>query len=434
MPPLRVHIATVGCRANQADSAWLARQLDPKDFSIVGRDEAAAVTIVNSCAVTAAAERDVRKAIHRARRLGGGDAKIILTGCMVTASPTAVKELEPLWQVIPGPQRATIPVVLRSLLSEERRRATEEDSRIHQLPAVLHRARPSLRVQDGCRMRCAYCAVPAGRGPESSTTLEVVQDQIKQLAAEGAREVVLCGINLGSWGRDLQPRRRLAHLIEVVGNDCPVERIRLSSIEPWAIDDHFIDVFASTPVVAPHLHLPLQSGDDEVLRRMRRPYRSERYVRILEKILAQRSETAITTDVIAGFPGETEAAFERTVTLIRELPFTMLHVFGFSPRPGTEAAHMTELVPRELIHDRVALLRELGAQKRADFARELVGQVVRPLFERSTASGDLRGITGRFCVARARGAASLVGKLTAAKVERAGAHGELEVKLISTAG
>jgi threonylcarbamoyladenosine tRNA methylthiotransferase MtaB len=429
MRRLRVAIETIGCRANQADSAWIARQLDPTAIEVVGRGARAEVTVVNSCAVTATAERDVRRAIHRARRSNGEDTKIILTGCMVTASPERLGELEPLWKILPGVEHNTIPALLNTLVAEEREGERGQGG-LFALPAVMRKTRPSLRVQDGCRMRCAYCAVPAGRGPQRSLELDVVLRRLEQLEREGAREVVLCGINLGAWGRDLTPRQRLADLVEFIERRCRIDRLRLSSIEPWAIDERFAAVFGGCRRVAPHLHLPLQSGDDEVLRRMRRPYRARRFQAIVEMILDARPETAIGTDIIAGFPGETEAAFQRTEALLRELPLSMLHIFGFSPRPNTAAAKMPDALPRETIRRRVATLRALDESKRARFAEELMGQVVRPLIERRSADHRLRGVTGRFVTARVEGPPSLEGQLIEARVTAALPGGEIEAALL----
>lgn len=458
--PLRVAVITVGCRANQADSAWLARRLDPRQVRVVAPDEPAEVYLVNSCAVTRAAVRDARKAINRARRRAGAGARILLTGCLVTADTDAVAELGPLWQVVPATERERIPSLIASLAEESSPRSSSsfprhrEPSRsdpdfdfdsgsadalsfggsepdVYPLPEALYRTRPSLRIQDGCEQRCAYCAVPAGRGPERSLELGEVFRRLEVLAAEGAREVVICGVNLGRWGRDLRPKRRLSDLIRLLDREAPVDRVRLSSIEPWAVDPAAIEAFGEAKRLAPHLHLPLQSGDDEVLGRMGRPYRAQRFRELVGDLLAVRPELCLGTDIMAGFPGEGAAAFERTLELLRELPLAYLHAFGFSARPGTRAFGLGGRAPSHEIKERVRQLRALGQEKRRRFLRGLVGQVVHPVIEsREPATGQVRGVAGRFVTVSCPGPEDLPGELVAVRAEGLDERGRLVGRLL----
>lgn len=428
MTPLTVSITTVGCRANQADSAQLGRSLDPDRFRVVASREGADVYVINSCAVTAAAERDVRRALWRARRLSGDHARVLLTGCMVTACPERVEALQPLWRVVPSLERARIPQMLAELVPG----GALEDRGGVQTPEALRRTRPSLRVQDGCAMRCAYCAVPAGRGRERSVPASEVRAQLGERVAEGAREVVICGINLGRWGHDLRPRQRLADLVGELEQVTEVERLRLSSIEPFAFDDALIDRVASSARLAPHLHLPLQSGDDEVLKRMRRPYLAEQVRDLVARLIRARPELSIGVDLIAGFPGESLAAFERTAALVQSLPLTYVHAFGFSPRPGTDAAEMEGQVPKDEVKRRVAALREIGRDHRRRFAAALVGQRMSPLIEPpSRPEGPLRGVAGRFVTVEVSGARERVNRITPVIVQRARDDGVVEGRPLS---
>lgn len=431
---LKVAIFTVGCRANQADSAWLSRRLDPRRVRFVDFTEQADVYVVNSCAVTRAAERDVRKAISRARRNGGPEARILLAGCMVAASPEELEKLGILWRVVSAVERNEIPGMLHALQAEKssaHEGAGRHPGSFSQIPDQLSRTRPSLRIQDGCRGHCTYCIVPVARGGERSTPLPEILTRLQVLADEGAHEVVICGVNLGRWGRDLTPKQGLADLIGELDVNAPLGRLRLSSVEPWAITEEFTEAFRKAGKFASHLHLPIQSGDDAVLRRMKRPYDVQRYRRVVSMLLAARPELSLGTDVIVGFPGESVESFDTTVTVLRELPFSYLHVFGFSARPGTPAALMENGVGIEEIKRRVSELRLIGAEKRKIFAARLVGEVVHPVFEAyDHVNQRARGTSGRFVNVRAVGPPELLGKCRPVVVTSSDEQGRVDGRLI----
>lgn len=437
MEKLQVAIVTVGCRANQADSAWLGRAIDPAMVDIVESACAADVHVINSCAVTAAAERDVRRAINRARRTGGEMAKILLTGCMVTACEDKLEGLGTLWHIVPSIERHRIPSLINRLAGssmdvEDPSSARIDTIEFHDAPEPVRRSRPGLRIQDGCHHRCSYCVVPQGRGPQRSMEVEEVLERLEALADEGAREVVICGINLGEWGSDLTPRTTLADLLTILEERSPVERIRLSSIEPWAVDDAFVERLATSSRLAPHLHLPMQSGDDTLLGRMNRPYKASRFRGLVERLIEVRPELSLGTDIIAGFPGEDDDSFERTMKLVDGLPIAYLHAFGFSPRPGTPAAIMEGAVSRETIKKRVARLRSVGEVKRAAYARGLIGSVVHPLFEcrKKSPEGLLRGVAGRFVVVWVEGPETLVNRIAPVVVKSVEPDGGLIGRLL----
>jgi threonylcarbamoyladenosine tRNA methylthiotransferase MtaB len=425
--PLRVALITIGCRANQADSAWLARKLDPALVEVVAPTERAELYVVNTCAVTLAAERDARKTISRIERRAGQEPRILLTGCMVAASPDQIKGLGSLWAVVPATERDRIPGLIHELAQELGASESETDcADFHPLPSPLHRARPSLRVQDGCQHGCTYCAVPAGRGAERSMAPDEVLRRLDALRGEGAREVVLCGVNLGRWGRDLRPRQGLADLIRLICQQTPEVRIRISSIEPWALDQRFLEIFGACSNIAPHLHLPIQSGDDGVLRLMGRPFPAGRFEELIGQLSEVRPGFALGTDIMAGFPGEDDRAFERTLELLERIPLAYLHAFGFSPRPGTRASEMDGQISAAELKGRVARLRALGEQKRLTFTRTLVGQRVSPVIEgRERASGLLEGVCGRFVTVMTEGPNSQVGEAVTVLAQEVDEQGRL---------
>jgi threonylcarbamoyladenosine tRNA methylthiotransferase MtaB len=383
--PLRVVFHTVGCRANQADTAWLARQLDPAAVAVVRPGDAVDLSVVISCAVTRQAERDVARLVRTARRHG----EVVLTGCLVSANGRAVAELGPMLATFSSQERDRLVSFLHALAG-----AGGAGTTFGRVPEPLRRTRPLLSIQDGCSERCAYCAVPAGRGPSRSLAWSEVRERLELLAAEGAAEIVICGVNLGLWGRDLRASARLAHLVAALDASAPVCRLRLSSLEPWTVDDELVSLLGRAERLAPHVHLPIQSGDDGVLARMGRPYRARDLVHLADALLAARPAMALGVDVIAGFPGEDEAAFRRTLELVERLPIAALHAFGFSPRPGTAAAAMDDQVPRTVVRARVAALRAAGEAKRRAYASTFVGKVLHAALEaRPGRDGLFRGVT-----------------------------------------
>jgi threonylcarbamoyladenosine tRNA methylthiotransferase MtaB len=426
MDRLRVAIVTVGCRVNQADAAWLGRALDPAEIEVVEPGRRADAIVINSCAVTQAAERDVRRVLSAARASSGPDVKVLFTGCMATACPEHVAELGSLWLVVPSAERERIPAQLSSLAAASRGAADETRRGHHSVPRPLRRVRPLLRVQDGCEQGCTYCAVPAGRGRERSLEERDVIERLRRLAAEGAREVVICGVNLGAWGIDLTPRRRLADLLRLLEAEAPVDRLRLGSIEPWALDAAAVEVLAGARRLAPHLHLPVQSGDDVVLRRMGRPHSEAQFRGLVSKLLEARPDLALGTDVIAGFPGEDESAFSRTVGLVNELSLAVVHAFGFSPRPGTRAAALGGRVPQPEIDSRVARLRAAGRDARALFANTLAGRTLEVLIQgRSPSSEMLWGLSGQFVRVKVDGLDSLMNHFVSVRVQSTADDGYL---------
>jgi threonylcarbamoyladenosine tRNA methylthiotransferase MtaB len=401
------YVENFGCRATQADGAAIERQFRERGLERAGNPAAAEWLVLNTCAVTAAAEQDARAAIRRALRQNPA-CKIVVTGCYAQRAPQEVAGLTGVTSVIGNSHkndlaqialehqgfdhRSFIPVAdLRAPNSEPVCSAEIFVSDIFAHTELLaapvfdsanERTRPNLKIQDGCNNRCSFCIIPSVRGRSRSLKPDEVLRQVNQLVSAGYREVVISGINLGRWGRDLEsdvmgvgrPRpTKLEHLVSTILEETHLEKLRISSVEPMDWADSFIQLMAQSPRIAKHAHVPMQSGSDSVLRRMHRKYRPWHYREKIEKIRAAMPPAAIGADVMVGFPGETEAEFEATRSMIEELPFTYLHVFTFSARPGTPAATMQDQVPVHVARERNRILRELAAEKKREFMRSFIG-------------------------------------------------------------
>ncbi len=370
-------IQNFGCRATQADGAALKTSLVSNGLEPAERHEADLV-ILNTCTVTSAADEDVRHAIHRVSRENPG-AQILVTGCYAQRAPEELAAMPGVTWVVGNSHKIEIPEIVASGtpyhgmihvgdILEQRQflAAAVED-------AAGDRTRPNLKIQDGCNNRCSFCIIPFVRGRSRSAQPDWVVEQVRQLALR-YREVVLSGINLGRWGRDLDGRMRLVHLVARLLEETGVERLRLSSVEPMDFSDELLGQMASSPRIAKHVHAPLQTGSDSVLRRMHRKYRPRHYEERIRKARELMPDAAIGADVMTGFPGETGAEFEENRSFIESLPFTYLHVFTYSERPGTPAASAAAQVPVPVRKERNRILRELAAAKNLAFRRTMLGR------------------------------------------------------------
>lgn len=370
-----------GCRATQAEGAALEAELLLRGFEPADR-RSADLVILNSCTVTASADQDLRQAVRQARRENPA-ARIVVTGCYAQRAPQELAALPGVTWVVGNTHKGAIPALLAS---QEARPAAgggliqvgDIFAQQEFLGGVVEeasgdRTRPNLKIQDGCNHRCSFCIIPLVRGHSRSARPEWVIEQVRRLSRQ-YREVVLSGINLGGWGRDLSPRMRLPELLRGLLEETGIERLRLSSVEPMDLSDELLGLMASSTRIAKHLHVPLQSGSDAVLRRMHRNYRARRYEERIHKARQWMPEAAIGADVMAGFPGETEEEFEQNRGFIESLPLTYLHVFTYSARPGTPAATVPGQAPVPVRKQRNRILRELGAAKNLAFRRGMVGK------------------------------------------------------------
>lgn len=377
----RFFIQNFGCRATQADGAALQAQLLSRGFHPVERHRADLV-ILNTCTVTSSADEDVRQTLRRVRR-ENPSARILVTGCYAQRAPEELAALPGVAWVIGNSHKAHIPEILsldNTAPCPGLIQVGDISAQRHFLAAPIEdacddRTRPNLKIQDGCNNRCSFCIVPLVRGRSRSAPPEWVLGQMRHLSGR-YREVVLSGVNLGRWGREAEIQLRLADLLRRLLQETPIQRLRLSSIEPMDLSEDLLELMAASPRMARHLHVPLQSGCDAVLRRMHRRYHPRHYQDRLRKARQYLPEAALGADVMVGFPGETDQEFEESRRFIDSLPFTYLHVFTFSERPGTPAATAPNQVPIPLRKHRNRILRELAAQKNLAFRQTMLGRTL----------------------------------------------------------
>lgn len=378
----KVFIQNFGCRATQADGAALEGVLEKQGYQRSGAARSADLVILNTCTVTSSADDDVRKSIHRVHR-ENPEAQILVTGCYAQRAPEELSRIPGVTWVVGNSHKTAIPELLSApyhgqiLVGDITGASGFLSSPVDD--AFGDRTRPNLKIQDGCNNPCSFCIIPSVRGRSRSMPLEQVLSELGALAAS-YREVVLTGINLGRWGReagfDPGRRMRLSDLLTLVLKETVVERLRISSVEPMDFTDELLAVMAGSRRIARHIHAPLQSGSDAVLKRMKRRYRARHYEDRLMRAYALLPEAAFGADVMTGFPGESEAEFRETYDFIARLPLTYLHVFTYSARPGTPAAGAADHVPHPVRKERTRLLRELAAQKNLDFRRRMLGRTL----------------------------------------------------------
>ena len=364
--PIRISIKTTGCKVNQADTALIVEGLSGLPIHWVGPGSESDISIVNACTVTRAAERDGRNAVYRASRSSVGP--VYLTGCMAVrlARDSEPSGFEERVRVIPSSgDRSGFITGLR----EEILRLTP-DAPAPEVPTQADgwkghvRSRPIVKVQDGCNGSCTYCIVPSVRGPSSSVPASSVARDVRRLAESGASEIVLAGVDLSSWGRDNGDATCLADLLDTLVNLGTGMRFRLSSMEPDGLDDRVLHRVGSSGDLCRHLHVPMQSGSDGILDRMKRPYRSTDFAAVIDRAHDRIDGLSLGLDVLCGFPGEDDAAFEETHSFLLSLPFTYLHVFPYSPRPGTPAYDLGDDVSPAVKKERCAILRALSDRRR----------------------------------------------------------------------
>jgi len=372
-------VQNFGCRATQADGAALESLLAAKGLDRASERAAADLVILNSCTVTAAADEDVRQAVRRVHRENPA-ARILVTGCYAQRAPEELAALPGVEWVVGNSHKTQIADFVTAAPYHGNVHVGDIFAQHDFLSAPVEdaagdRTRPNLKIQDGCNNRCSFCIIPFVRGRSRSAPALQVVAQVRALA-ERYREVVLSGINLGRWGREPGSTMRLADLIRRLLAETGIERLRLSSIEPMDWSDDLLELVASSPRIAKHVHAPLQSGSDRILRRMHRKYRPRHYADRIQKARAFMPDAAIGADVMVGFPGETDDDFEESRRFIESLPFTYLHVFTYSERPGTPAAAAPDAVPMPVRKERNRILRELAAAKNREFRLRMIGKTL----------------------------------------------------------
>jgi threonylcarbamoyladenosine tRNA methylthiotransferase MtaB len=438
------YVANFGCRATQADGAAIERQLRERGLERASEPAQAGLVVLNTCTVTAAADQDARAAIRRIHRKNPL-AQIVVTGCYAQRAPEEIAALPGVSQVIGNSHKHRLAEIAWGTGQTSGRQPLQDFVPLAQLTpdvpgpgssvrrpifvsdifahtelqaapvfdAANGRTRPNLKVQDGCDNRCSFCVIPYVRGHSRSLPLDEVIREIRELVTAGYREVVISGINLGRWGRDLAQNMwggrppAFEDLVQAILSETALEKLRISSVEPMDWSDRLIEMMAQSPRIAKHAHVPLQSGSDAVLRRMHRKYRPWHYREKIEKIRAAMPTAAIGADVMVGFPGETVGEFDDTRRLVEDLPFTCLHVFTYSARPGTPAATLGKQVSVHAARERNRILSEIVAKKKLAFMSSFVGQAIETI-TLNTAGRDLEdeyteGLTDNYLPVRVRG-------------------------------
>jgi len=409
-------IENFGCRATEADAAALRHGLLTSGLMLVHDHRSADLVVLNTCTVTAAADSQTRDAVRKIHHANPA-ARIIVTGCYAQRAPEEIAALDGVSWVIGNSHQTEIPKIAGELTAQSSTGtafaalAAEKDfvpvslldagqmslargpakiltgdifaqTSVQIAPSAVvegDRTRPVLKIQDGCNNRCAYCVIPLVRGRSRSLPPAAVVAEVQKLVGAGSREIVLSGINLCAYGRDLSPRSGLSDVVHRILEETQLEQLRLSSIEPQDVTEELISLVVSSDRLAPHFHVPLQSGSDRILRAMHRWYRADHYAERVKRIRRIVPGAAIGADVIVGFPGETQEDFQHTVELIEHLPFTYLHVFSFSARPGTAGANLAAPVPGTIIRDRARTLRALSQRKSSEFRASQSGRTLRAL-------------------------------------------------------
>lgn len=360
---MRVNLQALGCRLNEAELETWARQFQQLGHQVTPDETGADLVVVNTCAVTQEAVRKSRKLLRRAQR-GNPRAKLVVSGCLATLETQTLALEAGIDLVIPNADKNRLVAIATAELDLPAMPPTAMAAEANPLFA-RGRQRAFIKVQDGCRYRCAFCIVTLARGDERSRPVPEVVDEINRGSVEGVREAVLAGVHLGGWGSDLG--LGLNNLIGAILVETGIPRLRLGSLEPWELPDGFWDLFAN-PRLMPHLHLPLQSGSDSVLRRMARRCRTDEFARLAAEARARVPGINLTTDIIAGFPGETDDEWRQTLDFVADIGFGQVHIFAYSPRPGTKASNMPDQVPTEIKRQR--------SQEMHDLARRMKGETL----------------------------------------------------------
>ena len=398
---MRIAVTTLGCKINQYDSAVIRSRLEEK-HSFVPFDEQADCYIINTCTVTDRADWEARQLVRRAKRRSPSS-KVLLTGCYAQISPAEVARVQGVDFVVGLNRLDDLVRLVETTDSNAPRIHVSDVRRQRGVPVLGTRALPGhtrafLKIQEGCNYTCTYCIIPAARGLSRSVAPRQVLNQVRLLADAGYAEIVLTGIHLGGYGQDLTPRMDLTALVEMLGDSSLVRRIRLSSLDPREVPDRLLDLIARSEVICPHLHVCAQAGEDTILKQMRRNYDTAYYRELLSKTRERLPDAALGSDIIVGFPGESDEQFESSLTYFASLPLTYFHVFPYSSRRGTAASISPDPVPIPIKKARAQRMRQLGVQKKEQFYQTFRGRRMQVLIEEKIdrGSGGRRGYTRNY--------------------------------------
>jgi len=450
------YITTLGCKVNQYESDGIASELIAHGWIATHHCEKADICIINTCAVTARATRQSRQETRSIIR-SNPRAKIIVTGCHAQTAAHEIRKIKEVDYVIGHGDKFNIAKVILASFSPndsgggarptdgERREKSQTSS--HLLPTAENalekfqdptsndchdtkfqsfspavtgdNTRAYLKIQDGCNAFCTYCIVPHARGRSRSMPRHEVISHLRALDEAGYAEAIITGIHTGAYGLDFKEKSSLESLLRLIAHEKPIHRIRLSSVEPRELTDNIINLMVKNPIFCEHFHIPLQSGDDDILSRMKRPYDAALFKSLVKKIRRKKPFAAIGVDILQGFPGESEAAFKNTFNLIRSLPITHLHVFPFSPREGTPAFDYPDKVPREIIRERCSMMRSLGERKTREFETANMGRPLEAVIQekRDAATGNLKAVTSNYLTIQVEGSDDLKKKVVSVQLD-----------------
>ena len=403
---MKVAFTTLGCRTNQQDTAEMATVLAEDGFSIVGAKDQADVYVINTCTVTANSDSQSRLAVKKSLAINE-DALVVFTGCYAQMNPEDSLNLPGMDLVLGNANKLEIATAIKNRLLPVEKGPAElwmtditGDREFNTIPAsdFNGKSKAFIKVQTGCDEKCSFCTVVHARGTSISETRKNILHNVRQSIDTGFKEITLTGINLGTYGMDMNPEETFSSLVEEILGMSGNFRVRISSINPMEIDDRLIRLMADNEKLCPHLHIPLQSGDEDVLSRMRRNYNTDQYLQVVEKAVNTVPGLGLGADIIVGFPGETDAMFENTYKMVDRLPFSLLHVFGYSPRPKTEADKFKNDVPKQVKKERNRILTQLVREKSFIFKKQFLNKTLNVLIEtsRDASTGLLKGHSENF--------------------------------------
>jgi threonylcarbamoyladenosine tRNA methylthiotransferase MtaB len=423
---MKIYLDTIGCRLNQAEIETYARQFRFAGHELVSTPTQADLAVINTCAVTVQADSDSRQKLRQMARQGV--AQIVATGCWATLHPQEAAALPAIHSVVPNDRKDQL---VPDLLQLPQAAFDLEPVEREPLPGARLRTRAFIKAQDGCNNHCTFCITTLARGRGRSQPVETVLADVLAAIRGGAQEVVLTGVHLGSWGQDFDPPRRLSQLVQILLEQTSIPRLRLSSLEPWDLDQEFFGLWRE-PRLCRHLHLPLQSGCAATLRRMARKTTPQAYADLLARARAAIPGLAITTDILVGFPGEDEAEFAENLAFVQAMHFAAGHVFAFSERPGTAALRLPGGVPHPVRKERSARMRHALAESAATYRAGFVGFILPVLWESVQGLGpdgwELSGLTDNYLRVSAISPKPLWNRISAVRLSATtqdGLHGQL---------
>lgn len=429
---MKVAFHTLGCKLNFSESSALNRQLEEVGFQSVEFQDTPDVFVVNTCSVTENADKKCRKLVSQAKRINP-KAFIAIVGCYAQLKPQEIASIPGVNAVLGAADKFRLPEVLKELMASNqvivRNTPIQEVNVFEKAWSAGDRTRSFLKVQDGCDYKCTFCTIPLARGASRSDTIENVLKNVEQIAVQGIKEVVLTGVNLGDFGKE--SKDDFFELVKALEAQAAIPRFRISSIEPNLLHNEIIDFVASSKIFMPHFHIPLQSGNNEMLAAMRRRYRRELYAERVQHIRKVMPHASIGVDVITGFPGETDAHFQDTWSFIEDLEVSYLHVFTYSERENTPAASFAHPIPVSIRQERTRRLISLSEKKKLAFYQSFLGEARPVLFEADSNEGQISGFTDNYIRVQTEWSDALVNSIVNVNLQHLCSNGNLAGLLLT---